>query len=48
MVTDTANLRNPHYHRATDTAETLDYEFLERAMMAVLETVREIAGRRGR
>ena len=44
LVTDTANLRNPHYHRATDTAETLDYAFLEKATMAVLETVREIAG----
>ena len=44
MVTDTANLRNPHYHRASDTPETLDYEFLERATMVVLETVRKIAG----
>jgi Zn-dependent M28 family amino/carboxypeptidase len=26
MVTDTAFFRNPHYHRATDTADTLDYE----------------------
>jgi Zn-dependent M28 family amino/carboxypeptidase len=24
MITDTANFRNPHYHRATDTADTLD------------------------
>jgi aminopeptidase YwaD len=44
MVTDTADLRNPHYHRATDTAETLDYDFLERATVAVLRTVREMAG----
>lgn len=44
LVTDTADLRNPHYHRASDTPETLDYEFLERATMAVWETVREIAG----
>lgn len=28
MVTDTSNFRNPHYHRATDTADTLDYAFL--------------------
>jgi Zn-dependent M28 family amino/carboxypeptidase len=28
MWTDTAEFRNPHYHRATDTPETLDYEFL--------------------
>ena len=25
MVTDTAFMRNPHYHGATDSAETLDY-----------------------
>jgi aminopeptidase YwaD len=28
LVTDTANLRNPHYHRRSDTIETLDFEFL--------------------
>jgi hypothetical protein len=28
MLTDTAFLRNPHYHRGSDTAATLDYEFM--------------------
>ncbi|MCU0523831.1 MAG: M28 family peptidase [Elainella sp. Prado103] len=28
MVTDTANLRNPHYHRSQDRLETLDLDFL--------------------
>ncbi|HEY9623318.1 MAG TPA: M28 family peptidase [Crinalium sp.] len=28
MVTDTANLRNPHYHQASDRLETLDLDFL--------------------
>jgi aminopeptidase YwaD len=28
MVTDTANMRNPHYHRASDCIETLDLDFL--------------------
>jgi Zn-dependent M28 family amino/carboxypeptidase len=28
MWTDTAEFRNPHYHRATDTPDTLDYDFL--------------------
>ena len=28
MVTDTAPFRNPHYHRQTDTPETLDYDRL--------------------
>jgi len=28
MVTDTSFFRNPHYHQATDTPDTLDYAFL--------------------
>jgi hypothetical protein len=28
LVTDTAFLRNPHYHEASDTPDTLDYDFL--------------------
>ena len=28
MWTDTAEFRNPHYHRPTDLPQTLDYEFL--------------------
>lgn len=28
MVTDTANLRNPHYHSVSDTLDTLDLDFL--------------------
>jgi Zn-dependent M28 family amino/carboxypeptidase len=28
MVTDSAFFRNPHYHRASDTMETLDFEFM--------------------
>jgi Zn-dependent M28 family amino/carboxypeptidase len=28
MVTDTAFMRNPHYHKATDTIDTLDLDFL--------------------
>ncbi len=28
MVTDTAFMRNPHYHQANDTIETLDLDFL--------------------
>ena len=30
MMTDTADLRNPHYHQPTDTIETLDIEFMEK------------------
>jgi hypothetical protein len=42
MVTDTANLRNPHYHRASDRIETLDLAFLAgvcRGLMAGLSTL---------
>jgi len=28
MWTDTANFRNPHYHLASDTPDTLDYAFM--------------------
>ncbi|MBH0195637.1 MAG: M20/M25/M40 family metallo-hydrolase [Nitrospira sp.] len=28
MVTDTANFRNPHYHRPTDTIDTLNLDFM--------------------
>jgi Zn-dependent M28 family amino/carboxypeptidase len=28
MITDTSFFRNPHYHRPTDTPDTLDYPFL--------------------
>jgi len=28
MVTDSAFLRNPHYHLPSDTMETLDYKFM--------------------
>jgi Zn-dependent M28 family amino/carboxypeptidase len=35
MVTDTSFFRNPHYHRATDTPDTLDYAFLARVTAGV-------------
>jgi hypothetical protein len=28
MVTDTANMRNPNYHKPSDTIATLDLDFL--------------------
>jgi Zn-dependent M28 family amino/carboxypeptidase len=28
LWTDTANFRNPNYHRASDTPDTLDYRFM--------------------
>ena len=39
MITDTAFLRNPHYHSSTDTADTLNYEFLAKVVDAVAAAV---------
>lgn len=35
MLTDTANFRNPNYHRPTDTLDTLNLEFMEKVAQAV-------------
>jgi Zn-dependent M28 family amino/carboxypeptidase len=45
MLTDTANFRNPHYHRPTDTIDTLNLDFLANVTAAVTAAVRELAGR---
>ncbi len=44
MLTDTADLRNPHYHRPGDRPDTLDYAFAARVTDAVAETVKRLAG----
>jgi Zn-dependent M28 family amino/carboxypeptidase len=44
MITDTAFLRNPHYHQVTDRADTLDFEFMAQVTRAVLATVAELGG----
>lgn len=43
MVTDTANFRNPHYHRATDTPETLDYERMARVVQGLEKVITRLA-----
>ena len=48
MLTDTADLRNPHYHRRSDRPATLDYAFAASVTDAVVETVRRLAGASGR
>lgn len=35
MLNDTVMFRNPHYHRPSDTPETLDYLFMEKVAAAV-------------
>ncbi|MEE8116730.1 MAG: hypothetical protein V3T28_06455, partial [Gemmatimonadales bacterium] len=39
MLTDTAFLRNPNYHRFTDGIETLDFGFMARVTDAVRAAV---------
>jgi Zn-dependent M28 family amino/carboxypeptidase len=39
MVTDTAFFRNPHYHRVSDVAETLDFDTMKEVVKGVAWTV---------
>jgi hypothetical protein len=43
MVTDTAFNRYPHYHRATDTPEKLDYQRMARVTLGLAGMLRELA-----
>ena len=44
MLTDSANYRNPHYHEASDTPETLDPELLAGSTRLVAATLAVLAG----
>jgi hypothetical protein len=44
QVTNTANFRNPHYHRSSDKPETLDYDTLADVTVATVLAVRRLAG----
>jgi len=44
MLTDTANFRNPHYHRPTDTIETLNLGFMAAVADGVAAAIMELAG----
>ena len=39
QITDTANVRNPHYHRTSDTPDTVDYDRLADVIAATALTV---------
>lgn len=43
MVTDTALFRNPNYHRASDTPETLDYARMARVVDDLQPVIEELA-----
>lgn len=40
MVTDSAFFRNPHYHRASDTMDTLDFGFMARLVQSLAAFLR--------
>ncbi|MGK7908029.1 MAG: M20/M25/M40 family metallo-hydrolase [Synechococcus sp.] len=42
MVTDTANMRNPHYHRASDRIETIDLDFLAGVCRGLAAGIRQL------
>jgi hypothetical protein len=46
MVTDTAPFRYPHYHRASDTPEKLDYDGMTRVVAGMAPVLRELADAR--
>jgi aminopeptidase YwaD len=47
MLTDTADFRNPHYHRPTDTIETLDFAFMEQTVGCLTDAVARLATPKG-
>ncbi len=42
MVTDTANLRNPHYHAPTDILATLDLDFLTKVCLGLGDGITQL------
>lgn len=43
MVTDTAFLRNPHYHKASDVLATLDLTFMTQTCLGLMQALRQFA-----
>lgn len=44
MLTDTSYLRNPNYHQATDTPETLDYPIMAQVVLGIASSMRSLGG----
>ncbi|MCF6311398.1 MAG: M28 family peptidase [Verrucomicrobiales bacterium] len=42
MITDTAFYRNPHYHKKTDTADTLNYKKMSQVIIALFEATQKL------
>jgi Zn-dependent M28 family amino/carboxypeptidase len=47
MITDTSFYRNPHYHAATDTIETLDIDFMAKVCESVVRAVVGLSAAKG-
>ncbi len=43
LVTDTASFRNPHYHRASDRIDTLDFDRFTRAVDGIAAIIEDLA-----
>jgi hypothetical protein len=43
MVTDTAYNRNPHYHKASDTPDTLDYGRMAQVTLGLAAMLKDLA-----
>ena len=44
MLTDTNFLRNPNYHQAADTPDTLDYGRMTEVVLGVAGAMRRLTG----
>lgn len=44
MLTDTSYLRNPHYHKGSDTPETLNYPRMTQVALGVAAAMKRLAG----
>ncbi len=44
MITDTAFYRNPNYHQASDTKETLNYEVMAELLKGLVHVIHNLAG----
>ena len=43
MITDTAPFRYPHYHKATDTPDKIDYATLANVVLGLEAVIKEIS-----
>ncbi|MEM9137550.1 MAG: M20/M25/M40 family metallo-hydrolase [Cyanobacteria bacterium P01_F01_bin.42] len=43
MMTDTADLRNPHYHKSSDTIDTLNFDFMANLTIGLASEIQRIA-----